>query len=256
MIAILLLGHQNNKKYFDYWEELNKYNDFLIKIHIDKKVNLKIKKYKNIDIKSFVNVSWASHSMIEATVLMLENILLEKKIEKIFLLSLDSILLQNKNSIFKFSKMYENYVTYEKNTSHKERSEKYYLFKNNKYSKHFFMRLLEKISIKLQFKINRNSIFDSSLSGDQWCMLSRNDAEKAIKIYKNELKYIYFTNCIDEFFFQNIIEKDKLVFRKEQKLIYTKWVNRNSPEFLNNIDLEVPKNQDYLFARKYKHCSY
>jgi len=255
MIAFLVLAHQSDIKYYEYWNDIAKNEHYHVIVHIDKGSHVDIlalnSHFKFLVFVSSEYVYWADRSMIDATISILRKAIDFPEVRNIFLLSADSILLQDDKSVIAFCESHGTYIIGAQNNIYQKRSHKYYFFKGNRYSKGFIARALDRVALSFQIW-DRYTPFCGSLKGPQWLMLSRFDAEAALKIYENSAHYLDYTNCADEFFFQNTITESSLRCPDRQKLIYTKWKNKNSPDFLSSKDIKSAFRKGYLLARKVK----
>ena len=99
MISILILAHQKKEDFYSYWNKVSKKYNVNIYIHLDKKQNIKItslqSSFPNLNFYSKYNVYWAHESMIDSTVFLLDKALENKCNTHFYLLSLDSIILQD-----------------------------------------------------------------------------------------------------------------------------------------------------------------
>lgn len=259
MISILILAHQKKEDFYSYWNKVSKKYNVNIYIHLDKKQNIKItslqSSFPNLNFYSKYNVYWAHESMIDSTVFLLDKALENKCNTHFYLLSLDSIILQDVRTFNHFTYKFHNYVICDYDKFYKKRSHKFYFFKKSDYSRKFVFRLMDKILTLCQSN-SRKTFFDGSFKGDQWVLLDRDNAVLSCNIYNKHSVDLNYTNCSDEFFFQNIISSSLFISSQEQCLIYTNWSEKNSPDILSHDMLLKAKNDGYLFARKVDHCLY
>lgn len=256
MIVFLVLAHQTDLRHYAYWNRIAGNDSYRVFVHVDKSASVDIDYLKShftsLDVLSLQYVYWADRSMVDATIATLREALDNVDAERFFLLSADSILLQDEVSILEFCKRYETYVVGSKNDTYQKRSNKYYFLKSNRYSKRLLARALDRLILFFQF-FDRRTPFSGCLKGPQWLLLNRSEAEAALEVYEKFGSHLDYTNCADEFFFQNVVPESSLRSPDSQKLIYTKWEKKNSPEFLCREDIERARDEGYLFARKVRH---
>lgn len=259
MIAILLLAHSNNVDEYRYFDELGRHDGINIYCHVDSKSNFEPLDYKlnNICFVERCPVFWSGRSMVDATMKLIEKALDDERTNRLCLVSLDSRLLIEPAEFVIWCNNKVRCIQIEKYKNYTSRSMKYNFFRNSGNPKSLFARLLTRMALMVQPSRLRNSPFDGAVTGSQWWLLSREDAEHAAGYFSENEKHLDYTNCADEFFFQNsVYNKYSNVEESaiEYKFMYFDFEQRNSPKILTDRDILQARELGYVFGRKMK-CS-
>lgn len=271
-IAYLILCHKNPQQVDKLINQLNDGNcDFYI--HIDKKTSkFNLKDNDHIFLcpnSKRVDIQWATFSMIQATLNLIELLLRQKQnYDYICLLSgqdfpiksneyIQTFLSNNKGNNF-IEIISHNHPYYKR---YKKRVDIYYptfLMKRNIVSK-MTRRMLIYISggYNNTFQIlQRKYVFKKAEFGSQWWVLTYSCIEWIHNFLIENPQYIrFFENSAtpDECFFQTLFNMSPYRATLRPKLMYLNWSeNKNNPRILTKSDLENIKCESYcIFARKF-----
>lgn len=254
--AFLILTHKpidHIYKYAEYYTNSNFY------IHVDKKVDInfiKTKKLENIyflNDENRVDISWASFSMVQATLNLMEFALEHDSKNSFFhLISGDDVIFDTLDVIpFDTSKIYiECYETLmlryrvRFNTPHAGSKSQRKIY--GKALTYFFKVLDKFLPTSKKYFI-----------GSQWFSISNEDLKTIVySKFRNECA-IFFKNklCPDEHFFQYLILKcdlaSKITNNNKRYIVFDKsYQNGSSPRFLDIESLKKIDNQTFWFSRK------
>lgn len=241
--------------------------DFVI-IHVDaKNINLRHRissYYFDSDNVFVVNdpvvVNWSGFSQIKATLKMIGYVYRKKiNFDYCCLLSGEDIVLD----VFRFKK----YLSLSGQKSFLEfrddrerytwRINRFNLFRDNRFSRKYLLRLISFLLINIQLKGNirrSNFIDDDIFLGSQWFVFSKRHLDLIYNLvddnYINKFRY---TSCCDEHFFQMFFKK--FVHQEEYETYNLRYAHfptgKNSPKYLTLLDLKNIKGKDKVFiARK------
>ena len=274
MQAILILAHKNIEHVTKLATILH--NNFEVYIHFDKKMNIpenykQILDKKNIHYISKIDVHWGSWSIGAATVLLMKEVLKNRQIEYIHVISgQDWLTIPSKNIYDKFIDNDRIYMTYSKAKNVKKAGEpiiwwqKYYfnydkINRRSTFGKFYHRGLL---LIQTLFRVNKLKKLGIDLeiySGENWVDMPRDAVEYCINYlesHPNLLKMLQ-TGCFsDEFWMQTILcnspEFKQRIVKNHHR--YIKWQKQHGsyPAILDMSDFDNIINGDYIFARKFE----
>lgn len=271
-LAMLVLCHKNP-------DQINKFIDVLscdnidFFIHVDKKSDIidRITAKRNVFFipeDKRINVKWATFSMVQAELQLIEAAYYYDAYDYFWLVSGQDYPLSTPEKIIKILKsnpdtIYMN-VSYSNNNTKKSNLDKRHeiFFPDWILKKDFIHRIIRRLWIELTggykhtYKLFRRK--DSSLYkyyyGSQWWCLSRHFVEYALNYINDNPRFInsfYHSSCPDESFFQTILMNSEFrVFRKDS-LHYIDWKKKsNSPKILTINDLDKAFKSGKVMARK------
>ena len=274
MQAILILAHKNIEHVTKLATILH--NNFEVYIHFDKKMNIpenykQILDKKNIHYISKIDVHWGSWSIGAATVLLMKEVLKNRQIEYIHVISgQDWLTIPSKNIYDKFIDNDRIYMTYSKAKNVKKKSEsiilwqKYYfnydkINRRSTFGKIYHRGLLLIQSLLRINKFKKLGINLEIYSGENWVDMPRDAVEYCINYlesHPNLLKMLQ-TGCFsDEFWMQTILcnspEFKQRIVKNHHR--YIKWQKQHGsyPAILDMSDFDNIINGDYIFARKFE----
>lgn len=273
MQAILILAHKNIEHVTKLATILH--NNFEVYIHFDKKMNIpenykQILDKKNIHYISKIDVHWGSWSIGAATVLLMKEVLKNRQIEYIHVISgQDWLTIPSKNIYDKFIDNDRIYMTYSKAKNVKKKGEsiilwqKYYfnydkINRRSTFGKIYHRGLLLIQSLLRINKFKKLGINLEIYSGENWVDMPRDAVEYCINYlesHPNLLKMLQ-TGCFsDEFWMQTILcnspEFKQRIVKNHHR--YIKWQKQHGsyPAILDMSDFDNIINGDYIFARKF-----
>lgn len=272
--AYILQIHKNPEQVNNFIEQLISEEQADIYIHIDKRnyenIYKKIVKSQHVKIlKQSINCEWGDISQVDATILLLKEVLFSKnKYDFVCLRSgqdllvkgnFKDFLLNNKDKIFLSGrKMQEEDLGFMKI--------RWPRLTRRRYTASHPIRIYRRILLSLysrgiNFSPNSNNWPEeySFYKGSQWFSIPFEVAKYIIEfLNKNEWYYKFFENTLvpDESFFQTLIMnslyKEDVV---DNNLMYIKWgkalSDRNSPQDLTMEDIKLIKESEQFFARKF-----
>lgn len=274
MQAILILAHKNIEQVTKLATILH--NNFEVYIHFDKKMNIpenykQILDKKNIHYISKIDVHWGSWSIGAATVLLMKEVLKNRQIEYIHVISgQDWLTIPSKNIYDKFIDNDRIYMTYSKAKNVKKKGEsiilwqKYYfnydkINRRSTFGKIYHRGLLLIQSLLRINKFKKLGINLEIYSGENWVDMPRDAVEYCINYldsHPNLLKMLQ-TGCFsDEFWMQTILcnspEFKQRIVKNHHR--YIKWQKQHGsyPAVLDMSDFDSIINGDYIFARKFE----
>ena len=274
MQAILILAHKNIEQVTKLATILH--NNFEVYIHFDKKMNIpenykQILDKKNIHYISKIDVHWGSWSIGAATVLLMKEVLKNRQIEYIHVISgQDWLTIPSKNIYDKFIDNDRIYMTYSKAKNVKKKGEsiilwqKYYfnydkINRRSTFGKIYHRGLLLIQSLLRINKFKKLGINLEIYSGENWVDMPRDAVEYCINYldsHPNLLKMLQ-TGCFsDEFWMQTILcnspEFKQRIVKNHHR--YIKWQKQygSYPAVLDMSDFDSIINGDYIFARKFE----
>lgn len=274
MQAILILAHKNIGHVTKLATILH--NNFEVYIHFDKKMNIpenykQILDKKNIHYISKIDVHWGSWSIGAATVLLMKEVLKNRQIEYIHVISgQDWLTIPSKNIYDKFIDNDRIYMTYSKAKNVKKKGEsiilwqKYYfnydkINRRSTFGKIYHRGLLLIQSLLRINKFKKLGINLEIYSGENWVDMPRDAVEYCINYlesHPNLLKMLQ-TGCFsDEFWMQTILcnspEFKQRIVKNHHR--YIKWQKQHGsyPAILDMSDFDNIINGDYIFARKFE----
>lgn len=274
MQAILILAHKNIEHVTKLATILH--NNFEVYIHSDKKMNIpenykQILDKKNIHYISKIDVHWGSWSIGAATVLLMKEVLKNRQIEYIHVISgQDWLTIPSKNIYDKFIDNDRIYMTYSKAKNVKKKGEsiilwqKYYfnydkINRRSTFGKIYHRGLLLIQSLLRINKFKKLGINLEIYSGENWVDMPRDAVEYCINYlesHPNLLKMLQ-TGCFsDEFWMQTILcnspEFKQRIVKNHHR--YIKWQKQHGsyPAILDMSDFDNIINGDYIFARKFE----
>ena len=274
MQAILILAHKNIEHVTKLATILH--NNFEVYIHFDKKMNIpenykQILDKKNIHYISKIDVHWGSWSIGAATVLLMKEVLKNRQIEYIHVISgQDWLTIPSKNIYDKFIDNDRIYMTYSKAKNVKKKGEsiilwqKYYfnydkITRRSTFGKIYHRGLLLIQSLLRINKFKKLGINLEIYSGENWVDMPRDAVEYCINYlesHPNLLKMLQ-TGCFsDEFWMQTILcnspEFKQRIVKNHHR--YIKWQKQHGsyPAILDMSDFDNIINGDYIFARKFE----
>lgn len=274
MQAILILAHKNIEHVTKLATILH--NNFEVYIHFDKKMNIpenykQILDKKNIHYISKIDVHWGSWSIGAATVLLMKEVLKNRQIEYIHVISgQDWLTIPSKNIYDKFIDNDRIYMTYSKAKNVKKKGEsiilwqKYYfnydkINRRSTFGKIYHRGLLLIQSLLRINKFKKLGINLEIYSGENWVDMPRDAVEYCINYlesHPNLLKMLQ-TGCFsDEFWMQTILcnspEFKQRIVKSHHR--YIKWQKQHGsyPAILDMSDFDNIINGDYIFARKFE----
>ena len=274
MQAILILAHKNIEHVTKLATILH--NNFEVYIHFDKKMNIpenykQILDKKNIHYISKIDVHWGSWSIGAATVLLMKEVLKNRQIEYIHVISgQDWLTIPSKNIYDKFIDNDRIYMTYSKAKNVKKKGEsiilwqKYYfnydkINRRSTFGKIYHRGLLLIQSLLRINKFKKLGINLEIYSGENWVDMPRDAVEYCINYlesHPNLLKMLQ-TGCFsDEFWMKTILcnspEFKQRIVKNHHR--YIKWQKQHGsyPAILDMSDFDNIINGDYIFARKFE----
>lgn len=241
----------------------NKYIDFVI--NVDKKSDIynNIIKLDNVFlVEKRRNINWGTSSQIYAIIDSLKYVLdLKNKYSYIHLISGQDFPIKNNDYIINFfNNNNKEYIAAEElprkcwYNGGFERLIFYYpqfLIKRNSFILRIYLKILRTLKLKRSID-NLPKLY----GGSSWFSLTGECCKYIVDFIENNdwyLKIFNNTMCCDEIFFQTIIMNSpygKNVVNDNLRFI--KWNEGSvSPNLLSNEDLEILKNSEKIFARKF-----
>jgi len=240
---------------------------FDIYIHLDKKVDIAEFAYlKNIEQVVFIKnrrvCNWGGFSFVKAITESVREILSQKvNYQFINLMSAQDYPIKPVETIYQFflRRMNKSFISYEESNDCEwwghavTRYELYHFTDINIKGRYLVQGFLNRIAPKRQFPIDLQ-LYGSAVSS-WWTITS--DCAQYIVNYLDEnprlLRFMRLTWAADEFLYASIIMnspfKNQVV---NNNLRYIEWEDgKPNPKILNTTDINVLKNSDHLFARKF-----
>lgn len=267
-ICYLILAHNNFNHLNRLIDSLN--NDSCsFYIHIDKKSEY-LNYYNTLDnvtvIGEHFNINWGGFSMIEATLALMKNAVLNSPESDYFILisGVDYPIRSHRFLLRQLDSGKEFIDTASLPFPDKPivRFEYYYYDVNRRKHGYFHPLILTEIILRL-FKLKRKIPFPIYVGG-QWFALTRECTRYVLNTTEKDKRYIsFFKHALipDEAFFQTIIANSPFADKIVPNLTYTDWTVKNPPAkissrhidfFKKNIKLEDEYGARYpYFARKF-----
>lgn len=274
MQAVLILAHKNVAQVLKLSKLLS--SKFNVYVHFDTKANLTNEdkmcfKKNNINIYSKYNVKWGSYSIVQATVLLIEEALKNADNTYFHLISGQDWPLKSLNEIYNF---YENnseiYLNYWRALDVKKSGEpeiwwvKYYFNYDVINRRSFFGKIYHRLLLLIETitrvnKLNKFNVKSSQIyAGQEWCDIPRYAMEYAINIFKHDSKWqkIFATSfCSDEIWLQTILCNSKYVSNINKNIhryILEEKRHGTLPAILDETDYSNINKGDYQWGRKFE----
>jgi len=273
--AYLIIAHKNDYTFNTLLNLLDdERNDIFI--HMDKKnteyqfdkIAKNVKKSNIYEVICRSNVVWGDYSQIATELSLLELATKKNKYDFYHLLSGEDLPVKNQDYIHHFfdENKGKEFIRFESTCFlHSERVHQYHFFQRliGKPESHPYLYSLEHHFLQLQKKIGirRNKSIQFQ-KGTNWFSIT-DDLAREVVNKKIWIKHVFkFTRCCDEVFLQTIVNKSKF----EERLYHKEYDNdphaimrlidweRGTPYIFRNIDKDMLKRTDMLFARKFD-CS-
>ncbi|MDQ0155377.1 beta-1,6-N-acetylglucosaminyltransferase [Robertmurraya andreesenii] len=243
-------------------------------VHIDRKSysDMKDKIVLNSNVKVLeesVDIEWGDISQVEATLLLLKEVVLSgKNYDFVCLRSGQDLLVNDGFKEFLMTSRNNIYMGY-RELSHSELGLvkiQWPKIMRKRYANYHPIRILRRVLLTLYSKginiiPNRNPFPDeySIYKGSQWFTMPLEVVKYILNfLQENTWYYSFFENTLvpDESFFQTIVMnshyKTDMV---NNNLFYLKWGEalneRNSPQYLRKDDITAIENSNMFFARKF-----
>lgn len=238
-------------------------------IHVDKKNDhlflFLLEHYNNNQnvyvLENRVSVNWSGFSQVKATInLMVAIKETNKKYDYVSLISGQDFPIKSKDYINRY--LLDNYgkefIEYKDINSLKWRLRLYNFFRESKYNRNFFVRVLDNlIRYPQKLLIKRTNFKNLDLYyGSSWFTITYSCLSFLLEYLQNSPDYydnFKFTACSDEHFFQILIMNSE--FKENvinNNLRYIDWADRKaSPKTLTLVDYEALKQTNKLYARKF-----
>lgn len=263
-IACLILAHKNPVQLNELIEILD-CNEIDFYIHLDKKV-----KKKNFDsfeeknnvffIENRVSVSWATFSLVQATINSLREIIIKQKYDYINFISGQDHPIKSKTDIVQFLK--DNNGTEFITTIPFSKSNEWWIENERRVFKYNFQNWKIPFKYKIQRLVNiitpkRENPNGYIISGNaQWFCITTNCAKYIINTIDTNKKLVTFFKYVwgaDEFFFSTIVYNSPFKQKTKENLTYVEWVlpHNGHPKTLMIDDFEKIMASDKFFARKF-----
>lgn len=262
--AFMILAHKsfeqieiliNNLKFGDIYIHVDKKNTGLYKELINKygqKTNVYI-------LRNRINVNWSGFSIVEATLLLIEEVSISsKEYDFVHLISGQDMILMTHDQLDVFlSSKGKNTILMECNDigKYRWRLKRYSLFRENPNNRRFIYRVIDNILRYLQFLIpeRKNLVKLSLYKGSEWFSIPFECIKYINKEANNYINDFKYTACSDEHFFQILIMnskfKENVINNNARYIIFEK--NNSSPNTLTLKDYNNFMNGEYIFARKF-----
>lgn len=273
--AILILAHGNIQQLIALSKRLSEY--FLVYIHYDAKnypnippdFKQELKSIPNVYILSKYTVNWGAFSIVEATMFLISEVLKNKSVKYLHLISGQDWLAKPAKAIYDFfDGSNKIYITYDLAKNIVKTHENVLLWQKLYYPydtikrKTFFGKIFHRVSMLAQIicfvnKFRRYKINYDIFAGSQWWSMPREACEYVNSVYMaNEpiVKVMKTGFCSDEMFFQTILVNSEMF--KEQivndNLRYISWIRKNNsyPAILDIDDYENVSKDNIFFMRK------
>ncbi len=271
-IAYLILCHKNPRQVEHIIESLSM-SDSDFYVHVDRKANaFELSCRENIFFvpdEKRIDVRWASPSMIDATLALIECMLSSsRQYDYVCLLSGYNFPIKSKEYINAYLKKH-NGCNFIQVINHRREMYQRLSKRNSIYYPRFlfsrkaFAKIIKRLYIYLTGGFNRtfkcfkrrNTVGMEFEFGSQWWCLTF-DCVKWMKEYVDTHKEYraYFENCLtpDECFFQTLFMNSPFKDTKQGKLTYLEWdINGNNPKVFGKKDYDLLISRRELFARKF-----
>ena len=273
--AILILAHGNNEHLIALCKKLHEC--FYVYIHYDAKnypnVPISVKKelesIPNVFVLSKYTVNWGAFSIIDATMFLISEVLKNKSVRYLHLISGQDWLSKPAKVIYDFfDGSNKIYITYDLAKNIVKTHENVLLWQKLYYPydtikrKTFFGKVFHRVSMLTQIicfvnKFRRYKINYDIFAGSQWWSMPREACEYVNSVYlANEpiVRVMKTGFCSDEMFFQTILVNSERY--KEQivndNLRYILWIRKNNsyPALLDMDDYENVSKDNIFFMRK------
>jgi len=270
-IAYMLQVHKNPKQVNTFIEQLISEDTADVYIHIDKKyideLSTKIIKHQNVYItEKSINVSWGDISQIDATLLLINEVLkANKNYDFVCLRSGQDLLVKNGLKEYLLQHPGKIFMTSEHITKRIDKAflnvRWFNLLRRQYSSKYHPFRLLRRgiiylYSIGLNLSPNFYKLPNEYeyYHGSQWFCMPLNVAKYVAEFVENNswfYKAFKRALCPDEWFFQTIIMNSQYKTNViNNNLVYIDW-NGNHPEILQTKDKKSINKSNHFFARKF-----
>lgn len=274
LTAYILQVHNNPNQVNKFINQLISDNQADVFVHIDKKsfegLNKEIIKHPHVKIlQNSVNCEWGDISQIDATLLLIKEVLASKNQYDFVCLrsgqdllvkrNFKDFLLENKDKVFvNVRKMNKKELGLMKINWPKIARKRYTSAHPIRILRRLMMGFYNK-GINVSPNLNKWPSEYTLYKGSQWFSIPLEVAQYIVEfLNENEWYYKYFENTLvpDESFFNTLILnspfKDKVV---NDNLYFLNWgqtlSNRNSPEYLTSRDISFIENSNCFFARKF-----
>ena len=276
-LAYLILAHNNPKHLKKLVNSLNSSNStFFIHIDAKKDINdfLNLENKNSIFLEKRINVYWGEFSIVQATILLLNQALSSNnQFDYIILISGTDYPLHSALYIENFfeknhGKEFINIVPMPCDQMGKpiRRLTNYKFQSKNKFShaliKTFTLNGL--LNLKRDFRPYLGNM--APYAGSQWWALTNSACNFILKFIENNKQFVDFyvnTHIPDESFFHTIIGNSPFMKKVTRNLTYTDWSDRRRPSQINDKHLEYFQSNysintkgiygegELLFARKF-----
>ena len=244
-----------------------------IYLHID----LKTKNIPYDDIKKSVekssltfvrriNVIWGDYAQVECEMELLKTAVANGNYGYLHLISGLDLPIKSQDEIHDFfdlhnGKEFFDIEVQENDRYIRSRCRYYWLFQHyiGRHSKKSLFRLLEGINVRIQrtLKVNRIPKQIEIKKGANWFSITGNLAEYIVSLEKVIKKHFKYTFCADEVFLQTIVYnsdfKSNLYKPQDNEPASRRLIdwNRGNPYVFRIEDIDMIKNSNCLFARKF-----
>lgn len=267
-ICYLILAHNNLNHLNRLIDSLND-DSCSFYIHIDKK-SKQANYYNSLDnvtiIREHFDINWGGFSMVEATLALLKNALLDSPKSDYYILisGVDYPIRPHKFLLEQLAsgKEFIDSAPLPFPDKPMGRFEYYYYDVNRRKYGYFHPLILTEIALRL-FKLKRKIPFPIYVGG-QWFALTHQCVEYILNTIDNDERYInFFKHSLipDEAFFQTIISNSPFAEKVIPNLTYTDWTVKNPPAIIGFRHIDFFKKNTRLedeygirypyFARKF-----
>lgn len=274
MQAVLIQAHKNINQVIELISVLE--NNFLVYVHLDKKVVLSDEQKNKLDdldviVISKISVNWSGWSVALASIELMKEVLKNPQVDYIHIISGQDWPLVNPSEIYKFYDNNKNgYIDNIPAKGIKKTGEpviwwEQYYFNYDKINrKSVYGKLFHRISLIIQTILHVNKFKKLNVklemyTGSQWVDLPREMVEYLLKYLEsneNVLKLFKTGFCSDEFWMPTILlASDKykdLIVNSNHRYILDEKKNGSYPAILDLDDFTSIKSGEFHFGRKFE----